>query len=236
MQWSSEGLIIGIKKHGETSLIVEAMVVGKGRHLGLVRGGRSAKLSPILQAGNSVKIDWRARLEEHLGVFSIELIKARAAELIAKRKKLSLSALLNDHLRLLAERDPHDELLSMALSLLDSEKDDQELARDLAIFELKLLDELGFGLDIFSCAISGETVGLTHVSPRTGRAVTLEHAQPYIDRLLPLPAFLVDEVEPSLIDVKNAIALSGHFLSMHVWLARQINPPTTRDNLIKILL
>ncbi len=236
MQWSSEGLIIGVKKHGEASVIVEAMVLGKGRHLGLVRGGRSTRHSAILQAGNSVKIDWRARLEDHLGVFTIELIEPRAARLIADRNSLYLSSLLNDYLRLLAERDPHDRLLFMALELLDEDKENIEVAQQLAIFELYLLDELGFGLDIFSCAMSGQTKGLTHVSPRTGRAVTLKEAQPYIDKLLPLPAFLSEEAKPNSNDIKNAFALTYHFLNMHIWTVRQINPPSTRDSLIKNLL
>jgi len=239
MQWSSEGLIIGIKKHGETSVIVEAMVFNKGRHLGLVRGGRSAKKSPILQQGNSVKLEWRARLEDHLGVYNIELIKPRAAELIADKKRLYLSALLCEYLRLLPERYTHDELLGGVLNLLDEEQSEHELAIELAKFELRLLEELGFGLDIFSCALSGETEGLSHVSPRTGRAVTLREAKPYIDKLLPLPDFFTTpktHTEISKNDIKNAFKLTQHFFSMHIYLPRQINPPSNHENLLKILL
>jgi len=236
MQWSSEGLIIGVKKHGETSVIVEALVINKGRHLGLVRGGRSPRHSAVLQAGNSVKLDWRARLEDHLGIYNVELLQTRAARLIADKQSLFLSALLNDHARLLPERDPHDNMLAMIIDLIDGDYNKLELAKKLALFEFNLLDELGFGLDIYSCALSGETTGLSHVSPRTGRAVTLEQAQPYIEKLLPLPAFFLNSDEASVTDIKNAFILTGHFLNMHIWAARQIEVPATRDKLIKILL
>ena len=103
MQWSGQGLIIGVRRHGESSVIVETMVAGKGRYLGLVRGGRSSKLSATLQPGNTVQLTWRARLEEHLGTFSVELIDARAADLIADRQRLYASQLICDHLRLLPE-------------------------------------------------------------------------------------------------------------------------------------
>ena len=112
MQWTGEGLIIGVRRHGETSVIAEVMVAGRGRHLGLVRGGRSRKLAATLQPGNTVQLTWRARLEEHLGTFAVELLDARAAELIADRTRLYASQLLCDHLRLLPERDPHDRLLA----------------------------------------------------------------------------------------------------------------------------
>lgn len=231
MQWSGQGLIIGVRRHGESSVIAEVMVEGRGRHLGLVRGGRSSRLSATLQPGNDVQLSWRARLENHLGNFTVELLHARAAELIADRQKLYTCQLLCDHLRLLPERDPHDRLMGMALHILESEDPAAELAR----FEFALLDELGFGLDVFSCAVSGKTENLTHVSPKTGRAVTHEAALPYIDKLLPLPPFLVDGGEPTKTDIEHAFQLTGHFLNMHVWIARQISPPSTRDQLISML-
>lgn len=231
MQWSGQGLIIGVRRHGESSVIAEVMVEGRGRHLGLVRGGRSPRLSATLQPGNDVQLSWRARLETHLGNFTVELLHARAAELIADRQKLYTCQLLCDHLRLLPERDPHDRLMGMALHILESD----ETAAQLAQFEFALLDELGFGLDVFSCAVSGKTENLTHVSPKTGRAVTHEAALPYIDKLLPLPPFLVDRGEPTKTDIEDAFRLTGHFLNMHVWIARQISPPSTRDQLISML-
>src|SRR5690242_8307968 len=168
MQWDGSGLLIGVRRHGESSVIAEVMVEGKGRTLGLIRGGRSTKLAATLQAGNTVQVSWRARLAEHLGTFAIELIDARAAELITDRIRLYACQLLCDHLRLLPERDPHDRLLGLAVDSLNDGKPPLDLAADLARFELNLLDELGFGLDLSACAVTGQTTDLTHVSPKTG--------------------------------------------------------------------
>ncbi|MEO8756215.1 MAG: DNA repair protein RecO, partial [Devosia sp.] len=181
MQWTGEGLLIGVRRHGETSVIAEVMVASRGRTMGLIRGGRSLKLAATLQAGNTVQVSWRARLAEHLGTFTVELIDARAANLIADRLRLYACQLLCDHLRLLPERDPHDRLLGSAVDALDDGKTRLELGAELARFELSLLDELGFGLDLSACAVTGVTTDLTHVSPKTGRAVSREPAKPYCD-------------------------------------------------------
>ena len=233
MQWSGEGLIIGVRRHGESSVIAEVMVEARGRHLGLVRGGRSAKYAAALQAGNSVQLTWRARLEEHLGTFALEVTDARAAALIADRTRLYAAQLLCDHLRLLPERDPHDRLLGRVVILLDR-TGVENLGAGLARFELMLLEELGFGLDLSSCAVTGATTSLTHVSPKSGRAVSAEAAAPYADRLLALPAFLIDEDAPAMpADIAAAFALTGYFLDRHVWAARGIDPPATRDPLVE---
>ncbi len=231
MEWTGEGLLIGVRRHGESSVIAEAMVVGRGRQLGLVRGGRSSKQSAALQPGNTVQLTWRARLEDHLGAFTIELLQARAAELIADRRRLYLSQLVCEHLRLLPERDPHDRLLGMALRLLEVPPDGAELVR----FELAILDELGYGLDLSACAATGALDDLTHVSPRSGRAVSRSAAQPYLERLLPLPSFLSGRGNASPSDIAAAFRLSGHFLHSHVWGPRQLDPPPTREPLVELL-
>ena len=230
MEWTGEALLIGVRRHGETSLIAEAMVAGRGRCLGLVRGGRSSKLAPTLQVGNTIQLTWRARLEDQLGAFTVELMQSRAADLIADRTRLYLAQLVCDHLRLLPERDPNDRLLGQALSLIDSPPDGIALAR----FELALLDELGFGLDLTSCGATGTTEDLTHVSPKTGRAVSRAAAAPYVDRLIPLPSFLHARGNASPDDIRAAFRLTGHFLDRHIWSARQIEHPAIRDSLIEI--
>lgn len=235
MEWTGEGLIIGVRRHGETSVIAEVMVEGRGRCLGLIRGGRSTKLSATLQPGNSVQLTWRARLEEHLGTFNLELTDARAAGLIVDRTRLYACQLLCDHLRLLPERDPHDRLLGLTIRALDGTTTPLDLGMALARFELTLLDELGFGLDLSSCAVTGVTSGLTHVSPKTGRAVCLAAAAPYLERLFELPAFLTSNAPATPDDLAAAFALTGHFLDMHVWSARQLDQPATRASLISIL-
>ena len=235
MQWDGEGLIVGVRRHGESSVIAEVMVEGRGRHLGLIRGGRSSKLAATLQPGNSVQVSWRARLEEHLGTFTLELLEARAAGLIADRVKLYASQIVCEHLRLLPERDPHDRLLGLAIRILDQQGTALELGASVARFELILLDELGFGLDLTSCAATGTTRDLTHVSPKSGRAVSRAAAEPYLSRLLQLPQFLVSNADPTPGDVGNAFALTGHFLDMHVWLPRQIEPPAIRETFIELV-
>jgi len=229
MQWTGEGLIIGVRRHGESSVIAEVMVAGRGRNLGLVRGGRSSKLAATLQPGNTVQVNWRARLEEHLGTFQLELLDARAAALIADRARLYASQLVCEHLHLLPERDPHDRLLGLAERILDQQGTALELGAAVARFELMLLEELGFGLDLASCAATGSTRDLTHVSPKTGRAVSRAAAEPYLARLMRLPGFLIGTAEPSPADIGDAFKLTGHFLDMHVWMPRQLDPPAIRD-------
>ena len=231
MEWTGEGLLIGVRRHGESSVIAETMVVGRGRHLGLVRGGRTRRLAAVLQPGNSLQLTWRARLEDQLGMFTVELIEARAARLIDDRTQLYLSQLVCEHLRLLPERDPHDRLLGMALRLIDDPPDGAALAR----FELAVLEDLGYGLDLSACAVTGETDDLTHVSPRSGRAVSRSAAAPYVDRLLPLPSFLTTRGNASPHDITDALRLSGYFLQSHVWGPRDIAVPPTRDLLVGVL-
>jgi len=233
MQWTSEGLIIGVRRHGESSVIAEVMAARHGRTLGLIRGGRSSKLAATLQPGNTVQLTWRARLEEHLGTMTVEMIDVRAADLIADKTRLYACQLICDHLRLLPERDPHDRLLGLAVEALDDGKDRLTLGAELARFELAILDELGFGLDLSACAVTGQTTDLTHVSPKTGRAVSREPAKPYCDRLLRLPQFLISGAPATPADVADAFRLTAHFLHMHVWDARQVEPPAVRDALVE---
>lgn len=235
MEWTGEGLIIGVRRHGESSVIAEAMVAGRGRHLGLVRGGRSQKLAATLQPGNSVQLTWRARLDEHLGYYAVEMLEARAARLIESKARLYACQLLCEHLRLLPERDPHDALLLQTLDALDHSHETAALGAALARFELSLLDEMGFGLDLSSCAATGSLTDLTHVSPRSGRAVSRAAAEPYLDRLIELPDFLTAEGEPAAGDIARAFALTGHFLFANVWTPRGLQPPSTREPLVAML-
>ncbi len=232
MEWTGEGLLIGVRRYGESSVIAEAMVAGRGRHLGLVRGGRSSRHAATLQPGNTVQLVWRARLEEQLGVFAVELLQPRAAELIADRTRLYTSQLLCELLHLLPERDAHDRLLHRALGILDHPVDPIAIAR----FEMAVLEDLGFGLDLMSCAVTGATAELTHVSPKTGRAVSKSAAEPYRDRLLVLPNCLSGRGNADPDDLAAAFKLTGHFLDMHVWHVRQIDPPATRQALIERLV
>ena len=217
MEWRDEGLIIGVRRHGEGSAIVEAMTRAYGRHLGLVRGGRSARLRATLQPGNTVGLVWRARLDEHLGAYAVEPLSLRAGRLMASTLALAGINYLAALIRFLPERDPHEGVYD-ALSLIADALDDEALAPALVVrFEAQMLAECGFALDLSRCAATGATDGLAYVSPKSGRAVSAEAAAPWRDRLLPLPAFLREgarlEAELSAEDIADGFRLTGFFLA-----------------------
>jgi DNA repair protein RecO (recombination protein O) len=229
MEWHDDGLIIGLKKYGETSVILEAMTPAHGRHLGLVRGGRSKRWQPLLQPGNSVTLVWRARLDEHLGLYAVEVTKPRAANLMASALALHGLNHLAALLRLLAERDPHPALYETALLIADR-LGDAPTAAALVRFELAILAELGFGLDLTSCAATGVREDLIYVSPKSGRAVSRASGAPYHDRLLALPAFLGDErVEAGSDALSEAFRLTGYFLERDVFQPRGLPMPQARQ-------
>lgn len=238
MEWKDEGVILGVRRHGEGSVIVEAMTLAHGRHLGMVRGGRSAQMRALLQPGNSISILWRARLEEHLGNFSIDGDRMRAASLMETPLALHGLQLLASHLRLLPERDPHPALYRTALVILDHLDDPHTAARLLIRFELAMLEELGFGLDLTRCAATGSSAELVWVSPKSGRAVSREAGAPWADRLLALPGFLApdgSEAEAREHELRAGFALARHFLSRDVWEPRGIRPPDAREGFLSAL-
>jgi DNA repair protein RecO (recombination protein O) len=191
MEWQDEALVTGFKRHGETSVILEVVTPGHGRHLGIVKGGRSKRVQPMLQVGNSARVVWRARLEEHLGLFAVEPTVLRTATLLASAESLHAFAHVAALLRLSAERDPHPALYDAATRIADALAEPHGLAEHLVSFEAKILAETGFGLDLGCCAATGTTEDLAYVSPRSGRAVSRAAGEPYKARLLPLPAFLL---------------------------------------------
>lgn len=245
MEWKDQGLILGVRRHGETSAILEVMTQDHGRCLGLVRGGRSSRLRPVLQTGNTLQVTWRARLEEHLGTFQVEGEKLRAAELMETRFGIHALQTLASHLRLLPERDPHKGLYNASQLILDNLDEPRKIARLLIRFELVLLDELGFGLDLSECAATGERHDLVWVSPKSGRAVSREAGRPYEAQLLSLPDFLVEAetgTAPSGLDkspewhLEQGFKLSCHFLERHCYRPRAIRPPLEREGLVRRLL
>ncbi len=243
MEWKDQGIIIGTRRHGETSVIAEIMTRHHGRHLGLVRGGRSRKQQPFLQPGNSVDAGWRARLDEHLGIWQLEPVEQRAATLIQSSLGVFGIQTLAAHLRLLPERDAHENLYE-ALSVILDHLDNAPIAAALVVrFELALLEDLGFGLDLSKCAVTGVVTGLTHVSPKTGRAVSRQAAEPWLSKLLPLPGFLLARenrsvaIDNSTADELNAgFALAAYFFGRHVYQPRGLAPPQERAGFLKAAL
>jgi DNA repair protein RecO (recombination protein O) len=237
MQWTDEGLVLGVRRHGETSALLELMTREHGRHLGLVHGGRSRRMQPVLQPGNGVQAVWRARVDEQLGTFAVEPLHSRSARFLSSPMALYGVATLASLLRLLPERDPHPGLFETACVLADH-LDDPDLAPALLVrFEVALLSELGFGLNLSRCAVTGATRDLTHVSPRTGRAVSREAAEPYRDRLLPLPGFLRGETRanrPSPEEVAAGFGLTAYFLRTHLYEPRGEFLPDERGRFVAL--
>lgn len=230
MEWRDDGIIIGARRHGETSLILEVMTRRHGRHLGLVRGGRGKRMQPLLQPGNAVEVTWRARLDEHLGSYAVETTRLRAAELMGAPATLHGLNLVAALLRLLAEREPHETLFEAAREVL--ERLDEDVAPALLVrFEVAILAESGFGIDLDQCAATGSRDDLIYVSPKTARAVSRGAGDPYKDRLLPLPAFLRgDDMQPvPLEDVRDGFALTGFFLTRDIYAPRGLTLPEARD-------
>ena len=234
MEWTCDAIVLGQRKHGETSVILEVMTRERGRHLGLVRGGRSRRMAALLQAGNTLSVNWRARLDEHLGNFTVDGQALRGALLMERPAALHAVQVCAAHLRLLPERDPHARLHDMLALILDHADDATRLGALVARFELLLLEELGFGLDLSRCAGTGVTEGLVFVSPRSGCAVSEEAGAPYKDRLLPLPAFLKGSIgQASVRDIGEAFKLTGFFLERDVWAPRGLPAPDARAALLK---
>src|SRR5881396_3301285 len=119
MEWTDEGIVLGVRRHGETSAIVELLTRSHGRHLGLVRGGAGSRMRPLLQPGNSVRAVWRARLDEHLGTYTLESVRLRAATLLASSHAAYGITHLAALARLLPERDPHEDVYALLEAALD---------------------------------------------------------------------------------------------------------------------
>ncbi len=217
MEWADEAVVLSVRPYGETSAIVEALTHLHGRHLGLVHGGASRKAKAMLQPGNSLHVTWRARLNEQLGSFHLEPLRARAGALLERRDALTgLNAFAAMAAAVLPEREPHVGVYGAAEVLLDAiaEQDFAHWAPLYVRWESGLLDELGFGLDLSRCAASGVIDDLIYVSPRSGRAVSREAGAPYAERLLRLPPFLLGSQNsaPSLWDIQDGLKLTAYFL------------------------
>jgi len=233
MQWIDEGIVLGVRRHGESSVILELMTQARGRHLGLVRGGAGRRLRGVLQPGNSLRATWRARLDDHLGNYAVEAVNLRAAGYLSAAHAVHGVTHLAALCRLLAEREPHARIHGELSSILDALDDAATVAPMIARFELAFLAELGFGLDLSSCAANGTTTDLIYVSPRSGRAVSRSGGDEYRDRLLALPAFLHDDATPaSATDLVNAFAMTGFFLDRHAFAPRGLAMPEARAHFV----
>jgi DNA repair protein RecO (recombination protein O) len=235
--WREDGTLLSVRRHGESSAIVEVFTEGHGRTVGVVRGGTSRKLAPHLQPGAQLDVAWSARLDEHIGTFAVEPLKGRAAAILDDRLALAglnaMTALLSFTL---PEREPHAPLYRRSLALFDLLGSDPAWPVVYLRWELALLEEMGFGLDLGTCAVTGARDDLAYVSPKSGRAVSAEGAGDWADRLLPLPPILLGQGNGPPAEVLKGLRTTGHFLTH--WLAPALGDrplPAARDRLIEAL-
>lgn len=240
MDWTDEAIVLAAKRHGESSAVVSLMTRGHGRHAGLVRGGAGPRLSGVYQPGNEVQARWRARLSEHLGTFVCEPVRLRTAELFDDAARLSAAssacALLEGAL---PERQPHPRIFTGLSALLDAVERSRSWPARYVAWELELLAELGFGLDLSACAATGAKDDLAYVSPKTGRAVSADAGAPYRKGLLRLPGFLLapdPASEPEGVpagEIVKGLELTGYFLARHVFAAQDRPLPAARERLFE---
>ena len=237
LEWREEGVLLAVRRHGESGAIAEIFTEEHGRHAGLVRGGGGRRLAPVLQPGTQLDAAWRARLEDHLGTFTVEPLHARAAALMSDRRGLAgLAAITALAAFALPERHPYPVFYRQTVATLDLIGASPVWPLAYLRWELALLAEMGFGLDLERCAATGGTEDLAYVSPRTGRAVSRAGAGEWADKLLPLPPALAGRGAGERSEIAQGLRTTGHFL--HTALAPSLGDrplPAARDRLAALL-
>ncbi|MBV8537969.1 MAG: DNA repair protein RecO [Alphaproteobacteria bacterium] len=243
MDWTDQGIVLARRRHGESAAVVSLLTREHGRHAGLVRGGAGKRAGSLYQPGNLLAAHWRARLAEHLGTLTAELVDAFASRVLDDALRLSAltsaCALLESAL---PEREPHTPLFDSSLELLralaspfpSGEGGELGCGSAYARWEMQALAELGFGLDLGACAATGQREDLAYVSPRTGRAVSGGAGAPYADRLFALPAFLgTADPAADVAEVAAALRITGHFLERHVFGPHNRRLPAARTRFVE---
>jgi DNA repair protein RecO (recombination protein O) len=234
MEWRDEGLVIARRHHGESAAIVSLLTREHGRHLGLVRGGAGRRAAGLYQPGNLLSAVWRGRLSEHLGSYVCESLQSFAARVIDDPLRLgALTSACAIVEAALPEREPHQTLYEATLDLF-RELEAEGWAAQYVRWECRCLADLGFGLDLTQCALTGTAEDLVYVSPRSGRAVSRTAGQPYAEKLFALPSFLAGGVQTAvpLAAVLSALEMTGHFLARNVLAANDKPMPQARIQFI----
>jgi DNA repair protein RecO (recombination protein O) len=216
MEWRDEGVLLSMVAHGEGSAIIEVFTAGHGRHKGVVRGGASRKVAAMMQAGTQLAVTWRARLDQHIGAFVVEPVASRAGVLADPLALLGLGSVVALVHMALPERAAHGVLYTRTIALLDKMAQGEEWVLAYLNWEMLLLEEIGFGLDLGRCAVTGSRDDLAFVSPRTGRAVSRAAAGDWAAKLLPLPPCLLGQGAATRAEILQGLAVTGHFLNREV--------------------
>lgn len=236
MEWQAEGTVIGRRTHGETAVIIDVLTLEHGRHAGVVPGGTSQRRGAMLQPGARLELRWRARQSDQLGTFAVEPLRLRSGLMSDATALAGLNAICALLLFVLPERDPHPQLAARTEVLLDLIEAGGDWPHLYLQWEMSLLDEMGFGLDLTTCAVTGTREGLVYVSPRTGRAVSRAGAGEWADRLLPLPALMGGAGDNRGRGLAEGLAITGHFLE-HRLAAELVgrHVPAARGRLVRRL-
>ena len=213
MEWQAEGTVLARRPHGETAVILDVLTDLHGRHSGLVPGGVSQRRAAMLQPGSRLDLRWRARRDDQLGTFAVEPLRLRSGLMADPLALAGLNAVCSLLVFALPERDPHPLLSRDTERLLDLMEGGEDWGSDYLGWEIRLLEEMGFGLDLTSCAVTGAQDGLAYVSPRSGRAVSRAGAGEWADRLLPLPGILGGAGDNRGRGLAEGLAITGHFLN-----------------------
>ena len=242
MEWEAPAIVLTAASLGEGGAVAHVLTEQYGAYRGLVRGGSARANVATWQTGNLVSARWFARLAEQLGSLSAELVHPSSARLLQFALPLALlSSACAVADGALPEREPHPQVFGGLLRLLtllslDPAEGAQAGPAALVRWEMLLLTDLGFGLDLSACAVSGGTEALSYVSPRTGRAVSSEAAGVWRDRLLPLPRFLLDQADPgAAADWRDGLRLTGHFLARDAFGQRHRPLPQARGRLYDMM-
>jgi len=219
MHLETKAIICAVRAHGEHAAIVRALTPGEGIQPGYVRGGKSRRLRPVLVPGNLVQAEYRARTEEQLAHLTVELIHSRAFLLSEPLASAGIEWATALTAAALPEGQPYPRLfegLDGLLTAIEAAPSARGWAAALVRYELLLLAELGFGLDLGHCAVTGGNVDLVAVSPKSGRAVSAAEAEPYAGKLLPLPTFVRQGGPAAWKEIAEGLDLTGHFLMRDV--------------------
>lgn len=232
-EWSDSALVLSVRKYAEQDAVVTFLTQNHGRYGGLCKGAFSKRLSGTFQAGNLLQISWKARLEEHLGTIRAELLTSYCAAVLDDADRLAALSCICAMSGLLPERENVSDFFRETLeqiALLSFDGWQERYAR----WEVSLLKTLGFGLDLSACAVTGQTDDLVYVSPKSGRAVSGKAGEPWRDRLLVLPGFLLETGrEPeNPEEIENALILTGFFLENYAAKTIDCTIPAARIRLL----
>jgi DNA repair protein RecO (recombination protein O) len=234
MRWESNGLILNFSKYNEKSYILEIFTEEHGKHKGIIRGLHSKNKRSIIEPGNEVFATWSGRLETHLGNYNVEPIKLWSSHILQFKDKLSAISSICSLISLtMAERQPNPLIYFSSKKLIEivaSTRDDW--IREYVFWEMQLLSEIGYGLDLERCAVTSKSSDLVYVSPSSGRAVTNEGAGDFKNKLLPLPKFMTDfKANYDNDDIYNALNLTEFFFKKRFFLPNNLNFPQSRNRL-----